>query len=144
MMPENLSAFQQKFEAVVSATIPDELLIQTVQIDAVLNLKQIDARFFRILNQFAPFGPENMAPVFVSRNVFVQGKVSLVGLKHIKMCIRQQDSSFFESIGFGLAEYMDELNKGTHFDVCYTIEENVFKNKRSLQLNIKAIRLNQQ
>jgi single-stranded-DNA-specific exonuclease len=141
MMPENLTAFQKRFETVVSSTIPKELLIQAVHIDAVLNLRQIDGRFFRILNQFAPFGPQNMAPVFLSRDVFVQGQASLVGLNHLKMCIRQQDSTFFESIGFGLSEYLDKLNKGAHFDVCYTIEENVYKNRRSLQLNIKAIEL---
>ena len=83
-----------------------------------------------------------MAPVFVSRNVFVQGQASLVGTNHIKMCIRQHDSTFIESIGFGLAEHIDKLNKGARFDVCYTIEENIYKNKRSLQLNIKAINLN--
>jgi single-stranded-DNA-specific exonuclease len=141
MEPENLQAFQQKFEEVVSSTIPDELLIQAVHIDAVLSLNQIDGRFFRILNQFAPFGPQNMAPVFLSRDVFVQGQAFLVGNNHIKMCIRQINSTYFESIGFGLAEYIDALNKGAHFDVCYTIEENVFKNKRSLQLNIKAIKI---
>jgi single-stranded-DNA-specific exonuclease len=141
MSPENLEAFQHKFESVVSGSIPDELLIQAVHIDAVLNLKQIDGRFFRILNQFAPFGPQNMAPVFLSRNVFVQGQASLVGNSHLKMCIRQNDSTFFDSIGFGMGEYMDALNKGARFDVCYTIEENVFKNKRSLQLNIKAIKI---
>ena len=140
MEPENLKAFQQRFESVVSASIPDELLIQAIHIDAELEFKQIDGRFFRILNQFAPFGPQNMAPVFLSRHVFVQGKASLVGNNHIKMCIRQKDSTFFECIGFGLAEYIDALNKGATFDVCYTIEENTFKNKRSLQLNIKAIK----
>ena len=141
MKPENLAAFQQKFEAVVSASIRDELLIQAIQIDATLELKQIDAKFFRILNQFAPFGPQNMSPVFISRDVFVQGQASLVGLNHIKMCIRQHDSTYFECIGFGLAEYMDKLNKGARFDVCYTIEENVFKEKSKLQLNIKGIKV---
>jgi single-stranded-DNA-specific exonuclease len=142
MIPENLGAFQQRFEEVVSATIAEELLIPAVHIDSVLEFKQIDGRFFRILNQFAPFGPENLAPVFVSRNVFVQGQASLVGANHLKMCIRQHDSTFIESIAFGLAEHMDLINKGTRFDVCYTIEENVYKSKRSLQLNVKAINLN--
>ena len=141
MEPRNLQAFQQKFESVVSATIPEELLIQAVHIDAELQLKQIDGRFFRILAQFAPFGPQNMAPVFLSRNVSVQGLASLVGNSHIKMCVRQSDSTFFNCIGFGLAEYIDVINKGANFDMCYTIEENVFKNKRSLQLNIKGIKI---
>ena len=141
MMPENLKAFQDRFEQVVSASIPAELLVQAIHIDAELKLRQIDGRFFRILNQFAPFGPQNMSPVFMSRDVFVQGKASVVGNNHIKMCIRQNDSTFFECIGFGMAEYLDALNQGAHFDACYTIEENVFKTKRSLQLNIKSIKL---
>ena len=141
MLPENLVAFQKKFEEVVSLSIPDELLIQAIHIDALLNLKQINSKFYRILNQFAPFGPQNMSPIFISHDVFVQGKASIVGTNHIKMCTRQSDSTYFESIGFGLAEYMGAINTGKHFDVCYTIEEHVFKEKRSLQLNIKAIRI---
>ncbi|MBC7744200.1 MAG: single-stranded-DNA-specific exonuclease RecJ [Flavobacterium sp.] len=141
MLPENLVAFQKKFEEVVSLSISDELLIPAIQIDALLNLKQIDSRFCRVLQQFAPFGPQNMSPIFISKNVFVQGKASIVGKNHIKLCIRQSDSTYFESIGFGMAEYMDEINTGKHFDVCYTIEENVFKEKRSLQLNIKGIKI---
>ncbi len=141
MKPENLAAFQQRFEEVVSTSIPEELLIQAIHIEATVRLKQIDSRFFRILSQFAPFGPQNMSPVFLSRDVFVQGQASLVGSNHIRMCIRQSDSTYFESIGFGLAEYIDELNSGAHFDVCYTIEENVFKEKRRLQLNVKGIKV---
>ena len=141
MMPENLAAFQKKFEEVVASSIPDELLIQAIQIDAQLELKHIDSKFYRILNQFAPFGPQNMSPVFISRDVFVQGKASLVGKNHLKLCIRQNDSTYFESIGFGLADYIEAINNEAHFDVCYTIEENVFKEKRSLQLNIKGIKM---
>jgi single-stranded-DNA-specific exonuclease len=81
-----------------------------------------------------------MAPVFVSRDVFVQGQASLVGNKHIKLCVRQHDSTYFESIGFGLGDHMDRINRGTSFDICYTIEENVYRNKRALQLNIKSIK----
>ncbi|HEY0668047.1 MAG TPA: single-stranded-DNA-specific exonuclease RecJ [Sphingobacteriaceae bacterium] len=140
MRPENVPAFQQRFEEVVSQSIPDELLVQQINIDASILLTQITPKFLRILNQFAPFGPLNMTPVFLSRDVKIYGSASLVGNKHLKMSIYQADSQLFECIGFGLAEYIDVLNKGTRFDVCYCIEENVWKDKRTIQLNLKGIR----
>lgn len=140
MKTENIPAFQQRFEEVVSRTIPDDLLIQAITIDAEIELSSIDARFFRILKQFEPFGPQNMAPVFVSRNVYTYGTASVVGDKHLKLSIRQENSPFFNCIGFGLSEYLPLINTGTPFDICYTIEENTWKEKRSLQLNIKGIR----
>ncbi|WP_026896901.1 single-stranded-DNA-specific exonuclease RecJ [Daejeonella oryzae] len=141
MKAENIPAFQQKFEEVVAASIPPELLIQQIRIDAELDLKDIDSKFYRILNQFAPFGPQNMAPVFVSRKVKLLGKAAEVGNKHLKMCIYQDNSSRFDCIGFGLAEFLPQLNAGIPFDVCYNIEENNYKDKRSVQLNIKGIRI---
>lgn len=142
MKAENIPAFSRRFEEVVSLTIPEELLIQEISIDAELKLSHINARFFRILNQFAPFGPQNMAPVFISRQVKMQGQGSLVGANHIKMCISQDGSPLFDCIGFGLGDFLPQLKQGTAFDVCYTIEENIWKEKRSIQLNIKGIRIN--
>ncbi|HXI00274.1 MAG TPA: single-stranded-DNA-specific exonuclease RecJ [Sphingobacteriaceae bacterium] len=140
MKPENVPAFKQRFEEVVSQSIPDELLEQEINIDATILLSQINAKFLRILNQFAPFGPLNMTPVFLSRDVKLYGSASLVGNKHLKMSVHQDNSPLFECIGFGLSEYLDALNKGRRFDVCYTIEENEWKEKRSVQLNIKGIK----
>nr|WP_067056071.1 single-stranded-DNA-specific exonuclease RecJ [Mucilaginibacter sp. L294] len=141
MEPENVPAFIQKFEEVVSATITDEQLIQQVSIDAEIALKDIDAKFFRILGQFAPFGPENMAPVFLSKNVYVSGNAGLVGGNHVKMFIMQPGSAAFSCIAFNQAELLPQLKPGVPFNVCYTIEENVWREQRTIQLNIKAIRL---
>lgn len=143
MKPENVSAFQQRFEEVVSQSIPDELLIQQIDIDATIPLSQITPKFLRILGQFSPFGPLNMTPVFLSRDVKIYGNASLVGSKHLKMSVYQDSSPLFECIGFGLADYIDALNKGTRFDVCYCIEENTWKDKKSIQLNLKGIRVYQ-
>jgi len=140
LKPENVDAFMQRFEEVVSATIADELLIPEIQIDAELDLKQINPKFFRILQQLAPFGPENMAPVFLTSNVRVIGKATLVGAEHIKLHVQQNGSAMFEAIAFGQAVHMEQINSGAPFDICYTIEENVWRDKRSLQLNIKGIK----
>ena len=140
LKPENIPALQQRFEEIVSQTIPDQLLIQEIRIDSELNLGRINGKFFRILNQFAPFGPQNQTPVFLSKNVYVCGAASIVGSNHIKMTVRQEGSPAFDCIGFGLGEQLSLVQKGLPFDICYTIEENVWKDKRSVQLNIKGIR----
>lgn len=140
MAPENVPAFIDRFEEVVGATITAEQLIQQVSIDAEIELKDIDSKFFRILNQFAPFGPENMAPVFLSKNVYVSGNAGLVGSNHVKMFIMQPGSASFSSIAFNQAGLLPLLKPNTPFDVCYTIEENIWREQRSIQLNIKGIR----
>ncbi len=143
MKTENIPAFQQKFEEVVSRTIPEELLVQSILIDAELNLSSINPKFHRILKQFEPFGPQNMPPIFVSRNVYTYGSASTVGGKHVKMAVHQDNRTFFNCIGFGLADYLPLINNGIPFDICYTIEENTWMDKTSLQLNIKGIRSQQ-
>ncbi|MGV3707115.1 MAG: single-stranded-DNA-specific exonuclease RecJ [Arcticibacter sp.] len=137
---ENLSAFRERFEDVVSQTIPDELLIQEMVIDATLHLEKIDGKFFRILSQFAPYGPLNTTPVFISRGVQCLGSPQIVGNNHLKMTVKQGNSHAFDCIGFGLGEYIDIVQSGLPFDICYTIEENVWKDKRSIQLNLKGVR----
>lgn len=138
MSVENVPAFQEKFESVVQNSIKPEMLQQEVLIDSELNLNDIDGKFCRILKQFEPFGPQNEAPVLLTRNV--RGTGHIVGTNHIKISIQQGDSASFECIGFGLAAFIDHINGGETFDICYTIEENHWRGKKNLQLNIKAIR----
>ena len=141
MPPENVDAFIDRFEEVVSASITAEQLIQQILIDAELELIQIESKFFRVLNQFAPFGPENMSPVFLTKNVYVSGNASLVGANHIKMSVMQPGSSAFDCIAFNHGEYLHQLVKDKPFDICYSIEENIWREKRSIQLNIRGIRI---
>ncbi|HLT87315.1 MAG TPA: single-stranded-DNA-specific exonuclease RecJ [Sphingobacterium sp.] len=138
MRVENVPAFQEKFEAVVQSNIKPEMLQQEVSIETELNLKDIDNKFCRLLKQFEPFGPQNEAPILLTRKV--QGSGYIVGTNHIKITIKQEDSVSFDCIGFGLAEYIDYINAGHKFDICYTIEENNWRGKKNLQLNIKSIR----
>lgn len=142
--PENIEAFAERFETVVAATITENLLCPEILIDNEISLTQIDGKFQRILAQMAPFGPVNPAPVFVSHDVFYVGRPYIVGAKHLKLSIKQQNSSIFETIGFGLAEFEQLLKPDQPFSVCYTIEENVWKEQKRLQLNIKAIEINNQ
>jgi single-stranded-DNA-specific exonuclease len=143
MHPENVPAFINKFEEVVSASITDEQLIQQITIDAEITLSQIEPKFFRVLNQFAPFGPENMLPVFITKNVYVSGNAGLAGSKHLKMAVMQPGSSAFDCIAFNHGEYLDQIKKDIPFDICYTIEENIWKERRSIQFNIKGIRFSE-
>ncbi|HVS91286.1 MAG TPA: single-stranded-DNA-specific exonuclease RecJ [Mucilaginibacter sp.] len=142
--PENLTAFSNRFEEVVGATITEDQLIQEVTIDSELELTAIGSKFFRVLNQFAPFGPGNMAPVFLSTNVRVAGYAGLAGEQHLKMAVTQNGSPAFDCIAFGMGEHLYTVNNGKPFDICYTIEENVWRDKRSIQLNIKGIRFREE
>ncbi|HLS96068.1 exonuclease RecJ [Sphingobacterium allocomposti] len=138
MRLENVPAFQERFELVVSNSIKPEMLQQEVLIETEISLSGIDAKFYRILKQFEPFGPQNEAPILLTRGV--RGNGYIVGSNHIKVTVTQGDSAAFECIGFGLSSYIDYINSGQAFDICYTIEENNWRGKRNLQLNIKAIR----
>jgi len=140
MKTENVAAFSQRFEEVVSASITDDLLVQEIIIEAEIPLNDINPKFFRILQQFAPFGPQNMSPVFLSRNVSSYGYGSIVGNNHLKMSIRQETSPSFDCIAFGLGQHLEKINQDKPFDICYTVEEKVWKEKRSIQLNVKGIK----
>lgn len=141
LQPEHIDAFSERFENIVAATITEDLLCPEIRIDNEIMLAQIDGKFQRIIAQMAPFGPHNMAPVFVSHNVTIIGRPYVVGTKHLKLTIKQQNSPIFECIGFGMAEeYEHVLQPNRPFSVCYTIEENVWKEQRRLQLNIKGIK----
>lgn len=135
---ENLEAFQDRFEQVVSSSIKPEMLQQEVRIETEIKLADIDAKFYRILKQFEPYGPQNESPIFLTKKV--QGSGYIVGSNHLKITVRQEGAPAFECIGFGLAEHLDAINKGQFFDFCHTIEENNWRGKKNLQLNIKAIR----
>ena len=138
---ENLEAFQTKFEEVVRATIDEKWLTPEIDIDAELDFTEIDAKFFRILKQFAPFGPENMMPVFITKNIRDKGYAKTVGSNHLKFDAQQNgNSESFPAIAFGLSEHLEPmLNKKT-FEICYTLDENEWNGQSKLQLNVKDIR----
>lgn len=142
MQEHNVNAFADKFEEIVAASITEELLTPMIKIDAEIELSQIEGKFYRILAQMGPFGPENMAPVFVTHGVYLAQHAMAVGANHLKINVKQQNSPIFEGIAFGLGEFQNQLLPRVPFSICYTIEENVWRDKKRLQLNIKGIKVN--
>lgn len=143
---DKLPEFAKRFEKYVEENISDEQLIPQIDIDAELELSKIDNKFYRILKQFQPFGPENMAPVFVTRNVADNGEGRIVGVsrEHLKLSLIQESDPFrnFPAIAFQQAKVFDFIQSGDFFDICYAVEENSYRGISNLQLNIKDIKVN--
>lgn len=136
------AAFKQKFEEVVSATIDPGLLTPTLQIDQEIDFTDISPKFNRILKQFAPFGPGNMRPLFLTKKVYDTGHARTLGEedKHLKCALRQEkNKTYFGAIGFGLGDKLPLLSDHQPADIVYTVEENEWNNKVSLQLNLRDI-----
>jgi single-stranded-DNA-specific exonuclease len=141
---QNVEAFQQRFEDVVSRSILEECLVPQIAVDQRVYLDQINHKFFNILNQFSPFGPENMNPVFVSENLVVKGKPELLKEQHIKFYVKQQDSHYaLETIGFDMAHFYGKLQNANTFQMAYTVESNNYKGYSFLQLNVKDIKFDE-
>ncbi|MFD2246686.1 single-stranded-DNA-specific exonuclease RecJ [Pontibacter ruber] len=138
---ENVPAFRERFEQFVSSTITNEQKVPQIEIDGKINLNQITRNFYNIVRQMEPFGPGNMRPVFVSECVYDTGSVRVVGDSHLKLRLTQDGYYSIDAIGFGLSDYYNTISKGIPFDVCYTIEENVYRGVITLQLRIKDIRI---
>lgn len=138
---ENVPAFRERFEEVVASTITEEQKIPQIQIDGKITLNQVTRNFYNIIKQMEPFGPGNMGPVFVSECVYDTGSVRVVGDSHLKLRLTQDGFYSIDAIGFGLSDYYHVISKGIPFDVCYTVEENVYRGVISLQLRIKDIRV---
>jgi single-stranded-DNA-specific exonuclease len=143
---ENIKPFIERFEKYVKGTITEDQLIPRVFIDSELSFSEINEDFFNILSKFQPFGPENMSPVFVSRNVTDSGTGRMVGSngEHLKLDTIQASSGSsrtFPAIAFNQADQFEYIRRGLPFDICYSVEMNEFRGNRNLQLNIKDIRL---
>ncbi len=134
--------FKRKFEEVVSETIDRNLLTPEISIDAELSLKDITSKFYRILKQFAPFGPGNMSPVFISRGLKDTGYGKCVGedKTHLKCQVKQEEGPAFDVIGFNLGSKLDIIKEGKKFDAVYSLDENTWNGNTKIQLKLKDIR----
>jgi single-stranded-DNA-specific exonuclease len=140
MKIDRVQEFSERFEQIVRDTIDPEQLIPVVEIDTELQLKHISDKFFRILKQFEPFGPENNSPVFLSENVVDNGFGRCVGSsgEHLKLTLVQEENPFkvFPAIAFHQGGKFGKVNKGMPFDICYQLMENDFRGKVNIQINI--------
>jgi single-stranded-DNA-specific exonuclease len=141
---ENYEAFKEAFEKVVSERITEEQKVEVLDLDAELDFADITNGFNNILKQFEPFGPENMAPLFFTKNVMDRGYSRAVGAEneHLKlhMCTEKERLSEMNGIAFKLGCHSGYVSKGLAFDICYAIQENTWKGKVTLQLGVKDIK----
>ncbi len=143
MKLENIPEFIDRFENIVSETIEERMLTQEIELDATLSLNEVTPSMFKILKQFAPFGPGNMNPVFLTENVRDTGQSRIVGTNHLRLNIADDEYTRFgfDGIGFQLAHYYSLISRKIPFDVCYCLEENNYNGKTSIQMNVKDLHL---
>ena len=141
LLPENYSKFKDKFEEVVSKTIDKKLLTPEITIDAEIDLSEITPKLFRIIAQMAPFGPQNMKPIFKTSCVRDNGYGKKVGADetHLKLNVFQGDNKqTFGAIGFGLGDKLEEAQND--FEIVYTLDENTWNGHKSIQLVLKDLK----
>ena len=137
----NIVAFQQKFEEEVANTIPEELLIPLINIDDNISFDDITPKFLNIINQMAPFGPENLHPTFMAENVTVASSLRILKNQHLKFIAKQEgNSKQFDAIGFNMAVYEKDIKQGRPFKIAFGIEENNYMGRQSIQLKLKDIK----
>ncbi|MGB1018155.1 MAG: single-stranded-DNA-specific exonuclease RecJ [Chitinophagales bacterium] len=138
---KDFEAFSNKFESIVQATITEEQKIPLIEIDAEISFANITTSFMNLLKQFAPFGPENMKPVFVTKNVKNARYTKVVGKEDAHLKVHLKDELAYEASGiaFKMGNKLDLVLNET-IDICYTIEENEWNGNTTLQLMVKDIR----
>lgn len=143
---ENINEFTHRFEHAVTSLIKPEQLIPSIEIDLEIDFSDITDNFFAQLSRIAPFGPKNMRPVFVTRQVFDTGKSRCVGSEasHLKLEVYQQGSRQLikSGIGFGLGHLLNKMQQAKPFSLVYTLDLNDFRGLKTIQLEVRDIRFN--
>lgn len=144
LKPENYLAFKNSFEKHVKKTIKKEMLTPTITVEEKIQFSEITPKFFRILKQFAPFGPSNKQPVFWSDNLNDTGYCKTVGEegKHLKLSLRQDNSDIFKAIAFGLGDKLSLVKNKAQFKAAFNIDENNWNGVKSVQLKLLDIKSN--
>ena len=142
LLPENYEAFKAKFESVVKETIDPKLLMRELKIDLEIDLGHINDKLMRIIKQFAPFGPSNLPPTFMTQSIRDTGWGKCVGEddKHIRLTVTQSFADKIVCIGFGLGNKIDLIKNKKPFSAVYSIDENHWNGNVSLQLKLKDIK----
>lgn len=135
-------AFKAKFEQVVSETITEKQLVPEIEIDAVVDFSQFSDRFLRILKQFEPHGPDNMTPVFLTKQVYDTGYAKPLGKEneHLRLFVKQDNSKAgYSAIAFGGGAWLTKVKSRQYVDIVYSLEENEWNGKKSIQFQIKDL-----
>jgi len=138
---ENIEAFSERFEEEVTSTIKAEDLIPKINIDSYISLDQITDKFFGILSQMDPYGPDNMQPVFAAKDLELVSEVKILKEQHLKFCVKDRNGNKeFTALAFNLVDAQAVLLNDDGFEIAFTIQMNEFNGTKSLQLVVKDIR----
>lgn len=140
---ENYEAFCERINRIASERLTEQDFKPELSIDCDLDLSNLSMRFWKLLSQFEPFGPGNLRPIFVSRDVRVVGVPTIVGSGHLKMKVAQNGSGTFDVIGFNMHEYLPVIRneKDQKMNIAYSLEENNWNGRRTLQLRLRDVQL---
>lgn len=138
---KHLKRFKEEFEKTVNELITKDQLKPSIEVDMEIDINKITPKLFRIIKQFSPFGPNNKIPNFVSREVQDSGYGKRIGKdkSHLRLVLKREDSSLLNAIGFGMGDHIERVQDNERFDICYSIEENDWKDKVYLQLKLKDL-----
>ena len=138
---ENLPQFIDAFEKAVIESITEDQLTPKINIDMVIDINNVDDKLYRIIKQFAPFGPKNLPPIFVSKGVIDNGYGKQVGedKSHLRINVKRNKDAI-AGIGFSMGKYFEMIKDNQTFDICYSISENEWNGKKSLQLGLRDIK----
>ena len=132
--------FAEAFEKYVAANITESSLTPEVEYDLELELSDINENMMKLVSQMAPFGPGNTMPIFKTDNVKAQNTARVLKDKHLKLQLSGNTRHTFDAIGFGLAEHYHTVSNGNIFNACYSIEENNYNGRISVQLRLRDIK----
>ena len=138
----NVEAFCRKFEEVVQSSMPPELLIPEIVIDAEVTITDLKKPFYDIICQMEPFGPDNLRPVFVARKVYNTGWSKIVKENHIRFVL-QQGVTKITGIGFNMSSKFPLLEAGKSIDIVFTIDENEWNGEKNLQMKVIDFRISE-
>ena len=142
LLPENVQAFATAFEKVVSETIPNELLTPEIIIDAPIEFTEITTAFYQIILQMEPYGPENMRPVFIAKNVIDSGYSKIVKDAHIRFVLKQNRTTL-TGIGFNMSDKFNLIQQNKPLDIVFTIDENEYNGNTTLQIKMIDFKLSE-
>ncbi|MGO4771593.1 single-stranded-DNA-specific exonuclease RecJ [Flavobacterium sp. W22_SRS_FK3] len=143
---ENYITFKEAFEKQVEETILPAMRTPEIEIDAEINFTDITPKLIRILKQFEPFGPQNMTPVFMTKDVKDTGYAKTLGAddEHLRLFVKQNNSDGIAAIGFGLGKKIEITKNQNTFQLAYSLSENEWNDTVSTQLMLKDLRTNEE
>lgn len=139
MLPENVNAFSERFNAVVTDQVAENFFTPQILVDAEVNISDCNRNFYNIISQMEPFGPENMQPIFIARGVVDTGFSRIVKENHLRLVVRQHNAEI-KGIGFNLAHKYPIVASGQPFDIAFNLDENEWQGTVSLQMKVLDIR----